>query len=142
MLDSRIFKTDNTPGTVIIRLMVGGVFVSEGIQKFLFADQLGAGRFERIGLPMPEVLGPFVGATEILCGALVLAGAATRLAALPLIAIMLVAIGTTKLEILRNEGFWAMLHAGRTDWSMLLGSLFLSLYGGGRWSVDRSRTAG
>ena len=30
---------------IVIRLMVGGVFVSEGLQKFLFAATLGAGRF-------------------------------------------------------------------------------------------------
>lgn len=52
--------------------MVGAVLLSEGIQKFLFPGQLGAGRFVKIGLPMPEVLGPFVGTFEIVCGSLVL----------------------------------------------------------------------
>lgn len=124
---------------ILIRLMVGGVFLSEGIQKFLFPAELAAGRFAKIGLPMPEVLGPFVGALEITCGALVLLGLGTRLAVIPLIVIMLVAIASTKLPILAERGFWAMAHDARTDWSMLLGSLFLLVVGAGPWSLDGRR---
>lgn len=116
--------------------MVGVVFLSEGIQKFLFADQLGAGRFEKIGLPNPELLGPFVGSFEIICGILVLLGLLTRLAVIPLLVIMFVAIATTKAQILADNGFWSMLHDSRTDWSMSLGSIFLLLKGGGKWSLD------
>jgi putative oxidoreductase len=47
---------------LLVRIMVGAVFLSEGIQKFLFPAVLGAGRFTKIGLPYPDVLGPFVGA--------------------------------------------------------------------------------
>lgn len=120
--------------------MVGAVFLSEGIQKFLFPDIRGAGRFAKIGLPEPDFLGSFVGGFEIVCGALILLGLLTRLASIPLIIIMLVAIATTKTEVLANEGFWAMLHGSRTDWSMLLGSIFLLIRGGGRYSVDHSIT--
>src|SRR5690606_28885133 len=81
-----ILKTDNSSTTIIIRLMVGVVFLSEGIQKFLFAEKLGVGRFDKIGLPNPEFLGPFVGSCEMICGALVLLGLLTRLAAIPLFA--------------------------------------------------------
>ncbi len=116
--------------------MVGAVFLSEGIQKFLFASKLGAGRFAKIGLPNPDFFGPFVGTFEILCGTLILVGLLTRLAAIPLIIIMLVALATTKTEVLADEGFWSMLHGSRTDWSMLLGSIFLLIKGGGRWSID------
>lgn len=119
--------------------MVGAVFLSEGIQKFLFPATLGAGRFARIGLPAPEILGPLVGATEIACGILVLLGLFTRLAVIPLIAIMTVAIASTKVPILLDRGFWAMAHEARTDWSMLLGSLFLLIAGAGPWSLDRWR---
>jgi uncharacterized membrane protein YphA (DoxX/SURF4 family) len=117
--------------------MVGSVFLSEGIQKFLFSDTLGAGRFIKIGLPFPEFLASFVGTFEILCGVLVLLGLFTRLASIPLITIMLVAIATTKMEILVNQGFWKMLHESRTDWAMLLGSIFLLIKGGGNFSLDR-----
>ncbi|MDQ3551919.1 MAG: DoxX family protein [Bacteroidota bacterium] len=135
-----IAKTDNQKTTILIRLMVGAVFLSEGIQKFLFADKLGAGRFTKIGLPNPEFLGPFVGLFEIVCGSLILIGLLTRLASIPIIIIMLVAIATTKSQVLANDGFWAMMHGSRTDWAMLLGSIFLLIRGGGRWSADNTIT--
>jgi len=132
----RILQTDNAKTTLLIRLMVGAVFLSEGIQKFLFPAVRGAGRFEKIGLPWPEFLGSFVGSFEVLCGILVLLGLLTRIAAVPIIIIMLVAISTTKIDILVNQGIWEMLHASRTDWSMLLGTIFLFIKGGGYFSVD------
>ena len=122
--------------TILIRVQVGIVFASEGIQKFLYADALGAGRFAKIGIPAPQMMGPFVGAVELVCAALILAGFLTRLAAIPLIIDMLVAIASTKIPILLERGFWAMAHEARTDWSMLLGSIFLLVVGGGLWSLD------
>lgn len=133
----QILKTDNFQTIILIRLMVGAVFLSEGMQKFLFPATRGAGRFEKIGLPSPEFLGNFVGFFEILCGILILAGLLTRLASIPLIIIMLVAFATTKAEVLANDGFWEMLHGSRTDWAMILGSIFLLIRGGGKWSVDK-----
>ena len=132
----QIIKTDQSKTTILIRLMVGSVFLSEGIQKFLFPAIRGAGRFEKIGLPSPEFLGSFVGVFEIVCGALILIGLLTRLASIPTLIIMLVAMATTKSDILANEGFWAMMHGSRTDWAMLLGSLFLLIKGSGRFSAD------
>jgi putative oxidoreductase len=116
--------------------MVGSVFLSEGLQKFLFPAVRGAGRFLKIGLPAPEFLGYFVGSFEVICGLLILLGLFTRYAAVPLIVIMLVAIGSTKIPILINNGFWEMAHAARTDWAMLLGSLFLLIIGGGQYALD------
>ena len=136
MMFQKITKTDLSKTTILIRLMVGAVFLSEGIQKFLFADTLGAGRFAKIGLPNPEFLGPFVGSFEIVCGFLILIGLLTRLVSIPLIIIMFVAIATTKSEVLAEKGFWEMMHGSRTDWAMLLGSIFLLIKGGGRWSID------
>jgi putative oxidoreductase len=132
----RILPTEAPRAVIFVRLLVGAVFLSEGIQKFLFADELGVGRFTKIGIPMPEIMAPFVGVVEIVCGALVLFGLLTRLAAIPLIIDMLVAIASTKIPILLERGFWAMAHEARTDWSMLLGSIFLLVVGGGRWSLD------
>lgn len=132
-----IIETDSSKTTIIIRLIVGVVFLSEGIQKFLFPERRGAGRFYEIGLPFPEFLGDFVGSVEIICGILILLGFLTRLASIPLLVVMVVALSTTKVEILISKGFWEMMHASRTDWSMLLGSLFLLIKGGGRWSLDK-----
>lgn len=135
-MHQRIIQTSNLKSIFLIRLMVGVVFLSEGIQKFLFPAIRGAGRFEKIGLPSPEFLGAFVGGFEVVCGLLVLIGLYTRLAGIPLLIIMMVAISTTKLDILMNDGFWVMMHAARTDYAMLLGSLFLIIKGAGPWSVD------
>lgn len=132
----KLLQTDRSFTTLLIRLMVGGVFLSEGIQKFLFPAIRGAGRFEKIGLPSPDFLGSFVGTFEILSGAFILLGLFTRLAALPTLIIMMVAIYSTKIDILVSQGIWEMLHAARTDWSMLLGSIFLIIRGGGYASVD------
>lgn len=133
----KLIQTDNSRTTIIIRLIVGAVFLSEGIQKFLFPAIRGAGRFEKIGLPSPEFLGSFVGVFEILCGVLIILGLLARLASIPLIIIMLVAFATTKSEVYLEKGFWELLHGSRTDWSMLLGSIFLLIKGGGFWSVDK-----
>lgn len=132
----KIISSDNSRTTIIVRLMVGAVFLSEGIQKFLFPAIRGAGRFEKIGLPSPDFFGLFVGTFEIVCGILILIGLHTRLASIPTLVIMCIAIATTKLAVLSNQGFWGMMHGSRTDWAMLLGSLFLIIKGGGKWSFD------
>jgi putative oxidoreductase len=128
----------SAPGAVIlIRLIVGGVFLSEGIQKFLFPSALGVGRFTKIGIPFPVFSAPFVGVFEVGCGALLILGLLTRLAAIPLIIDIGVAIATTKLPMLAKDGLWATAHEARTDYAMLLGLIFLLIVGAGSISVDR-----
>ncbi len=133
----RIAGTRAPRAVLLVRLLVGAVFLSEGVQKFLFPAQLGVGRFVKIGLPAPGLLAPFVGACEVVCGSLLLVGLLTRLATIPLIATMLVALWTTKLPILLAKGFWAAAHEARADWSMLLGAVYLLTVGAGAWSLDR-----
>jgi len=146
---SWLFRSDAPAAVLLIRLLVGGVFFEEGIQKFLFPELLGAGRFGRIGIPWPNAMGPFVGAVEIFCGALLLAGFFTRLASIPLLITISVAILSTKIPILLGHaygpfhlaqlnryGFWSMASESRTDFSMLLGLLFLLIVGAGPWSLD------
>lgn len=132
----RITRTESRATTILIRLLVGGVFISEGIQKFLFPESVGAGRFEKIGFSNPEFTAYFVGSSEILFGTFVLLGLLIRVSVLPLIIVMLTAISTTKIPILIESGFWKMAHESRTDFSMLTGLIFLLIEGGGRWSVD------
>jgi putative oxidoreductase len=142
-------RASATKWTILIRVGVGIVFASEGIQKLLFPAALGSGRFAKIGIPAPDLVGPFVGTVETICGVLVLAGAFTRAAALPLMIIMVVALASTKVPILLGHGylifsnppvpetgFWSMLHEARTDLSMLLASTFLLIVGPGAWSID------
>jgi uncharacterized membrane protein YphA (DoxX/SURF4 family) len=131
-----LLRTSAPASVLLIRLMVGFVFFSEGVQKFLYPASRGAGRFEKIGLPAPETLSYFVATFEVVCGVLLMTGLLTRLASLPTIAIMLVAIMTTKLPLLADAGFWEMAHEARTDWSMLLGSIFLLIVGAGPLSAD------
>lgn len=144
-------QTEPVASTILIRLLVGlVVFLPEGIQKLTFPEILGAGRFTRIGIPLPDLTGPFVGTVETVCGALIILGLFTRLAAIPLIVIMVAAIVSTKIPILlghdlwifhlssemKRTGLWSMLHEARTDLTMLLGSIYLLIEGGGRWSLD------
>jgi putative oxidoreductase len=121
---------------LLIRILVGWVFLSEGIQKFLFPNALGVGRFVKIGIPWPQVMAPFVGVVEIVCGALLLIGLFTRLATIPLVIDICVALYSTKIVALAKNGLWSTLHEARTDVSMLLGLIFLLLVGGGTLSLD------
>jgi uncharacterized membrane protein YphA (DoxX/SURF4 family) len=132
----KLLSTHAPAAVILIRLIVGAVFLSEGIQKFLFPVNQGVGRFAKIGIPAPEALAPFVGVCEIICGGLFLLGLLTRFAAVTMIINMLVAISTTKVPILLKDGFWKMAHEARTDWAMLLGAIFLLIVGAGAWSVD------
>ncbi|MEO7039772.1 MAG: DoxX family protein [Gemmatimonadaceae bacterium] len=93
---------------ILIRLSVGLIFLLEGVKKSLVPDAWGVGRFLKIRIPSPSVLTPFVGVVEIVCGAMLIAGFLTRLAALPLVVDIVVAIVTTKLSILLQSGAWAM----------------------------------
>jgi putative oxidoreductase len=125
-------------GAIIpVRLLTGVVFLSEGIQKFLFPAALGAGRFAKIGIPNPHFSAPFVGVVEILFGAMIVVGLLTRLAAIPLLIDISVAILTTKVPMLFHQGFWPMAHEARVDFCMLLGLLFLIIEGSGAFSLDR-----
>ena len=76
----KLMETSVPRAVVLIRLSVGGVFLTEGIQKFLFPAQVGVGRFAEIPIPMPDILAPFVATVEIVCGTLILSGLLTRLA--------------------------------------------------------------
>jgi uncharacterized membrane protein YphA (DoxX/SURF4 family) len=131
-----IFKTVSDHRSILPRLIVGLVFLSEGIQKFLFPELVGAGRFEKIGFANPEFLAAFVASFEIVCGILMLIGFSVRLAAIPLLIIMITAITTTKIPILIEKGFWQMAHDSRTDFAMTLLIIFLIIYGAGKLSVD------
>jgi putative oxidoreductase len=135
-MQSAILRSKAPSATVLIRVMVGWVFLSEGIQKFLFPDALGVGRFVKIGIPAPQFFAPFVGVVEVVCGTLLIVGLVTRLASIPLLIDIFVAIATTKLPMLTKSGFWATMHEARTDFCMLLGLIFLLIVGSGSLSFD------
>jgi len=128
-------KTGKIP-TLLCRLAVGIIFFSEGIQKYLFPELLGTGRFEKIGFNNAAFWAYFTGAFEIVCSVLILVGLFTRLASIPLFIIMIVAFITTKIPELTEKGFWFMAHDYRTDFAMTLLLIYLLIYGGGKNSLD------
>lgn len=127
-------------GLLLLRILVGWVFLSEGVQKFLYPARLGSGRFMKIGIPAPQFSGPFVGAVEVVFGVLVIAGLFIPWSAVPLLIDIATAIGTTKVPMLIKSGFWAAMHESRTDFSMLLGLVAIMLLGSGRYSLDSMRS--
>jgi putative oxidoreductase len=140
-------RTTAAPSVILIRVLVGWVFLCEGLGKFIYPAEQAAGRFAKIpAIPWPQAMGPFVVGVEIVCGTLILLGLLTRLAAIPLLIDITVAILTTKLPILwgqhygqpelKHYNLWGMLHEARTDFSMWLGLIFLLIVGAGRWSLD------
>ncbi len=142
----------NPRAVIIIRILVGWVFLLEGVLKFVSPAENGTGRFAAIGIPHPGVMGPFVGVVEVVCGVMIIVGLLTRWAAFALLVDICVAIASTKVPILLGRGYWhftlpqvkhygmlAMLHEARTDISMLLGLIFLLIVGGGAWSFGGSR---
>jgi putative oxidoreductase len=132
----RMLASTAPKATVLIRVVIGWVFLSEGIQKFLFPENLGVGRFAKIGIPDPSFTAPFVGVVEIVFGTLIIVGLLTRLSTIPLLIDISVAIATTKFPMLLDKGFWAAAHEARTDLCMLFGLLFLLLVGAGAISID------
>ncbi|KUJ59509.1 DoxX family protein [Flavobacteriaceae bacterium CRH] len=134
----RLIDTDNSKATILMRIMVGTIFISEGIQKFMLSEIRGVGMFVKIGLPFADSLSEFVGVFEVVCGLLLVIGLFTRLASLPLLIIAITAMITTKMSFIKSEGFLEFLHRSTTDWAMIFGCLFLMLKGAGSWSFDKS----
>jgi putative oxidoreductase len=112
----RILQTRAPAATVLVRLLAGAVFLSEGIQKFLFPVQLGAGRFAKIGIPAVHII---------------VWSARNRIPILLGRGFWIFSLPKTS-----SYGFWAMRHDARIDRAMLLASLFLLIVGAGPWSFD------
>jgi putative oxidoreductase len=146
----RFFTHPSSSGpksTLAIRLMAGGVFLSEGLLKFVYVNQ-GVGRFTKLGMPMPGVLAPAIALLEIGGGVLLMTGLGTRLISVPFIVEMVVAILSTKIALYFGTsplpkppappfvGWWAVLHESRSDYAQLLSCVFLLASGPGPWSLD------
>jgi putative oxidoreductase len=138
---------DGPNSIFLLRLMAGGVFLWEGMLKFVYANQ-GIGRFTKLGMPFPHFTADFVACLEIVGGMLVLCGLATRLISAPFILEMIVAMLSTKISLYLGTsplplppappkiGIWAVLHEVRSEYAQLLTSAFLLINGPGRWSLD------
>ncbi len=139
MTDSQPSGLRAAVGLFLLRLLVGWVFLTEGMQKFLFPSALGSGRFAKIGIPFPQFTGPFVGVVEIVCGALLIVGLHTFFMLIPLFIDIATAIATTKAPMLLKQGFWPAMHEARTDFCMLTGLIAIALLGAGSLSLDSWR---
>jgi len=138
---------DGPNSTIFLRVMAGGVFLWEGILKFVYANQ-GIGRFTKLGMPLPHFTADFVACLEIIGGVLLLSGLLTRLIVIPFIVEMIVAILSTKISLYLGTsplplpaappriGMWAVLHEVRSEYAQMLTSAFLMINGPGRWSLD------
>jgi uncharacterized membrane protein YphA (DoxX/SURF4 family) len=135
-IKSQILNTGNDNKIIVLRLIVGLIFISEGIQKYLFLEILGPGRFQEIGFSHAFFWAFFTGAFELFCGILILFGLLTRLASIPLLIIMITSFITTKLSVLNTKGFWTFLHEYNTDFALTMLLILLIIYGSGKWSVD------
>jgi uncharacterized membrane protein YphA (DoxX/SURF4 family) len=146
-------ETTAPPATLLIRVMAGAVFLSEGILKFVYTNQ-GVGRFTKLGFPLPDATATAVGAFEIVGGLCLLAGLYTRLVAIGFSIEMIVALLTTKISLYLGTsplplpaaapktGIWAVLHETRSDWAQLLCCVFLAVVGAGALSLDARRASG
>src|SRR5580698_10601058 len=143
---AQLLGTNAPAATLLVRISTGFVFLTSGIVKFIFENQ-GEGRFLKLGFHAPEATAYFVGAVEVAAGFLLMMGLLTRLAAIPLVIDMLVAIVTSKLPLLFGSGpepvaaapkvgFWAFAYGARLDLTMLLLVSFLLLVGAGAYSID------
>jgi uncharacterized membrane protein YphA (DoxX/SURF4 family) len=139
---------DDAPSaTLLLRVMAGGVFLWEGILKFVYTNQ-GVGRFTKLGFPFPGATATFAGVLEIVGGILLITGLLTRLIAVPFIIEMLVAMLSTKISLYLGTsplplppvppqiGIWAVLHEIRSEYAQLMTTTFLLIAGPGRWSLD------
>jgi uncharacterized membrane protein YphA (DoxX/SURF4 family) len=138
---------DAPRATILIRLMAGGVFLSEGILKFVYTNQ-GVGRFTKLGMPVPEILAPAIAILEIGGGLLLISGLGTRLISVPFIIEMIVAMLSTKVSLYFGTsplpkppappivGAWAVLHEIRSDYAQIMSCIFLFAAGPGPWSLD------
>lgn len=148
-------KPSGSNANILIRLVVGAIFLNEGLLKFINPAANAAGRFAAIGIPSPELLGPLVAVVETVGGAMLIVGILTRAATLALFIDISVAIFATKIPVLlghaylgftlmklKSYGLLSMVHEARTDLAMWFGLLFLLVAGPGRLSLDAARRGG
>jgi len=148
MIDWLLNPPQSAPrSTILIRLMAGGVFLWEGVLKFVYVNQ-GIGRFTKLGIPAPVPTADFVAMLEIVGGLLLISGFLTRLISIPFVIEMIVAMLTTKVALYLGTsplplppappqvGIWAVLHEIRSDYAQITCAMFLFIAGPGPWSID------
>ncbi len=137
LLSSKIDENLLNWGLVILRVVVGLVFAMHGFQKLTQSGISGvAGFFGSIGIPAAMLMAAIVIFVELLGGIALIVGVGTRIVALLLAIIMLVAILTVHLA----NGFYASDGGVEFTLTLLAANLFLALAGAGSMSLDARLT--
>jgi putative oxidoreductase len=118
-------------GPTLARLTVGWIFVVSGWGKLHNLDQV-INYFGELGIPHPELQAPFASGTELVCGTLVLIGLFTRVAGVPLIITMVVAILTAQ----RDNVHGVADLFGLIEWCYIALLVWLGVAGPGPLSID------
>ncbi|MGH7898886.1 MAG: DoxX family protein [Candidatus Binatia bacterium] len=116
---------------LLARITVGWVFAVTGWGKLQNLQAI-TDYFTELGIPYPELQAPFASATELVCGVLILVGLGTRIASIPLIVVMLVAIATAQWQ---NVDSMASL-LGLVEWAYIAIFVWLAIAGPGPLSLD------
>lgn len=146
-----VFETETSASTTLIRCVSGIIAAIGGVQTFLFPQMRSDSRFAEIGFPAPRTIATCAGIVWIEVGVLIVLGVVIRNAVLALVIAFIVTITSTKIPVLFTYGYWlftpegssynalwGFLSAWRTDFAMLLGSVYVLIVGAGAWSLDAS----
>lgn len=114
------------------RIVVGWVFMWSGWAKLNNLPQM-IQNFTEWGIPLPHILTPFVSGVEFIGGLLLVLGLFTRIAAVPLVVVMIVAITSAKWD--QIELLEALLGFEEVAYMALFG--WLAVAGPGPISLDR-----
>jgi putative oxidoreductase len=128
---------------LIARLTIGAVFIPSGWGKLHHLDKV-VDFFTELGIPAPQFQAPFAAGSELLFGVTVLLGLFTRMSAIPLAIIMVVAMATAKREdllgtIAEPNNAWGFANAlvGLSEYLYVVLLLWLLVRGAGALSLDR-----
>jgi putative oxidoreductase len=123
-----VLRTGGGVLPLLLRVGVSAVFIFEGGRKFVDPQLHGIGRFDAMGFPFPGFFAPLVGGFEVACALLLLVGLGVRVAAFPLVSILLAAMAVLLLQ--GPEPVFLEL-------ALLAACLVLLRTGGGALSLDR-----
>lgn len=132
---SQVLDRYRAVGQLALRLVLGGLFVYHGFDKFDAGIDMVEGMFRSWGVPAPGLTAPLVAVVEIVGGLLLILGAATRVTSAVLGTLMVGALFYVKtdLGIISSEP----MPGAELDLAYLGGLIALVVWGGGTWSVDR-----